>query len=387
MEPKITSIDSNCVCFNIGESEPIKISFNSGEIWKSLLINEVKFSDSLTLSIEDLENLLIGMGEVAGEYGFSFFGAITDQFVFCESDQQNSSLRGDAFSLSEIESKISITDFSIWFNILHFNGVATVSILSYGVDEDLIEMIFSEECLDREDWHVCAYTKAAIPSAPFYESSEGIVLKGINQSSLTIKNDLIKRVVYLDSVDFGGNHVLLDLSQVAIGTQKAINATGVAGFGGEGSILEIKTLFLGGEYSGYWYRYFGLHGSGVSNLAYEASIGLGYGWYVAVNDSIQTYNPAGFSGPYYGGGVHGSYKAILGGLNLNLDFVETYDESWRALSVGLSGGLGPQAGLFAGGSVGTKVHVGTLYLLENEVPTNQRPKWQIYGNWIMAILF
>jgi hypothetical protein len=214
---------------------------------------------------------------------------------------------------------------------------------------------------------------------------DDIEISGANKSSITIKTDLVD-VKYNSGVDFGGNHIINDVSNVAIGFQDNLSGTAAAVFGTNGSLSKTSTMFLGGDYAGYWYDYAGAEGQIVGTLSGEASVGVGRSLFVAFNSDERTYNPVEFAGKYNVGGGSTSLKGVVGGLNLNGNFFESADKTWKGISIGLSITGGPQIGLVTGGSSSLGGGSGALRLLNDPVPTKERTTWNIASNWIMHAL-
>jgi len=214
---------------------------------------------------------------------------------------------------------------------------------------------------------------------------DDIEITGSNNSSVTIKTDLVD-VKYKTEVDFKGNHTINDLSNVAIGFHEDLTGTAAAIFGTNGSISKTSTMFLGGDYAGYWYDYLGAEGQITGSLSGEASLGISKNFFVAFNYDAETYNPEGFGGKYGIGGGSASLKGIVAGLNLNGQFFESADKTWQGFNVGLSVSAGPQVGVVAGGSGSLGSGVGTLKLLNKPVPTKERTNLNIATNWIIHAL-
>ena len=60
--------------------------------------------------------------------------------------------------------------------------------------------------------------------------NDDIVIKGANNSSITLKTDAVDFTINTNT-DFGGNHEIEDLKNVAIGYEVGVNGTGAAGVG------------------------------------------------------------------------------------------------------------------------------------------------------------
>ncbi|MFT2011584.1 RHS repeat-associated core domain-containing protein [Pontibacter sp. 13R65] len=200
---------------------------------------------------------------------------------------------------------------------------------------------------------------------------DDIVINGENNSSVTVKTDLVD-ISLQSNIDFNGNHVVTDLSNVAIGYQSTLSTTATAAVGTNYDAYMISTMFLGGDYAGYWYDYAGVEGQLQATTSVEASIGAGRSWFVAFNNNPETNNPDGFAGNYFGGGASASFQPIIGGATIGGQYSVSQDGTWRQFSVGLSVSVGPQIGFLGGGSVTAEAHMGSLKLLTKPVPTNQR---------------
>ncbi|MBO9583458.1 MAG: hypothetical protein J7574_04795 [Flavobacterium sp.] len=211
---------------------------------------------------------------------------------------------------------------------------------------------------------------------------DDIIIKGKNNSSLTIKTSAIDITLNSDR-DFKGNHTISDVTNLAIGYQITGSVTAVAGTGTSGSISKINTLFLGNEYSGYWYDYMGVEGQLNAETGFSVSANAGASWFLAVHDPKvkNTNNPEAFAGQYTGGGVYGSYEPLLGKVAVNGQVSVAKDKSWTVYSLGASVGIGPSGGIFAGGNIGGEAHMGTTMLLTKPVPTKQRSWADIISNW------
>src|SRR5699024_1443218 len=183
------------------------------------------------------------------------------------------------------------------------------------------------------------------PTGMFVEDApDDIVIKGKNNSSLTITTSI--DLEFETNIDFGGNHTLFDISNIAIGYEMGANATGAAVVGTNYSGSVISTLFLGGDYSGYWYDYVGGEVQGVLNSSAEGTIGAHKNWFVAFNKKESKNTPEGFAGNYFGGGGGVGGKLGVVGVNFNTSMSVSEDQSWQVLSLGASATIGPQIGLF-----------------------------------------
>ncbi len=214
---------------------------------------------------------------------------------------------------------------------------------------------------------------------------DDIVIKGINNSSLTIKTEI--DLTLNSNIDFKGNHEITDLTNLAIGYQTSGTVTSVAGVGVSGSAAKISTLFLGNKHAGYWYDYAGVEGQLIGATGFEVSAGVGKSWFLAVHDPKvkNTNNPEAFAGDYTGGGIGGSYEPLLGKVAVNGQISQSTDKSWTVYALGASVAVGPSGGIFAGGSVSTEGHKGTTRLITKPVPTKERSWASIIFNWAQRI--
>src|SRR5690606_17837605 len=117
------------------------------------------------------------------------------------------------------------------------------------------------------------------PTGMAAEEVDDIIFKGKDNSSLTLKTSI--NLEFESSIDFKGNHTLLDLSNIAIGYEKGVNATGAAAVGTSCNNSFISVLFFGGDYSGYWYDYVGGEVQGVLNSSAEGTVGTHKNWFIA----------------------------------------------------------------------------------------------------------
>lgn len=384
--PVENQTDTSCICWTEGGLDVIEFPMDSGKVIVSTTVNEIKFSDSLSVSIENLKEILLGIGEATNSKDLSFFGAITDQNIFCNSQEPPIAFRsGSSINYSEIEKELLSSNIGLWFNILHYNGNATITILAKGIDQRLIELAFSEDCLNTSHWHFCAFNNINFGYVPFYNRPDGIVINGANNSKITIKNGLIRHEFHQGRVDFGGEFEL-DLSQVAIGYEFKAGLSAAAGYGNKTEFCAVRALFLDGDYYGYWYSYIGYEYKYILTTAFQAIGTYGKSYFIAINDDEetfeQTYRPLGFAGEYIAFGSSASFRKIIAGINLDFQYIyATPIPHWTAWSLGVSGQAGPQQGFFLGFSVEGSGGFGDLDLITSEIPTSQRPIRDIAGNW------
>jgi hypothetical protein len=124
-------------------------------------------------------------------------------------------------------------------------------------------------------------------------------------------------------------------------------------------------MFLGGDYAGYWYDYVGGEAQAVTEFASEASVGVARSYFVALNGpkaSKDTDSPLGFAGGYRGFGSQGSWKPILGDINVGYQYSISDDNAWKTYSLGASIAIGPSLGVFDTFSLGGEAHKGLTKL-------------------------
>ena len=214
-----------------------------------------------------------------------------------------------------------------------------------------------------------------------------IIIKGKNNSSLTIKTDAIDLTLNSDR-DFKGNHTVTDLTNLAIGTQVSGTATAVAGAGTSGSVSKVSVMFLGNKYAGYWYTYAGVEGQVIGATGFEVSVGGGKSWFLAVHDPKvkNTNTPEAFAGGYTGGGIGGSFEPLLGKVAISGQVSKSTDKSWTVYGLGASAALGPSGGIFAGGSISGESHMGTTKLITPQIKTKDRSWADILFNWTQKMI-
>ena len=216
------------------------------------------------------------------------------------------------------------------------------------------------------------------------EVADDIIIHGKNNSSITIKTDLVDWNINAN-VDFGGNYEL-ESDRVAIGYEYGIDASGRAGAGTSYTAYKQSVMFLGGPYSGYWYDYLGGEAQIDVSASAEGTIGVHKNFFIASTSDPKIYNPENFAGAYYGASLSGSWKAI-GGLSLDAQCAISKDKSWKAISFGVSGSIGPQIGFFAGFSGSIGGHFGKSHLVGDIKPTKQRSSYDIGMNWLSHLFF
>ncbi|MBT0813073.1 hypothetical protein KIH41_17425 [Litoribacter ruber] len=211
---------------------------------------------------------------------------------------------------------------------------------------------------------------------------EDITIKGSNNSSLTIKTDLID-LKFNSKIDFDGNHTIADISNIVIGYEYSVTGTGTSLVGGSMSITKSSAMLFGGDYAGYWYDFIGSEAQTIATTSAEATAGIGVSWFIGVNDDPRTLNPMGLAGNYIGGGGAVSVKALIGGASICGQYSQSQDRTWQFYSLGISGAIGPQIGFIKGGSGSAEAHVGATRLINNPIPTKDRTISDKISNWII----
>ena len=216
---------------------------------------------------------------------------------------------------------------------------------------------------------------------------DDIVIKGKNNSSLTIKTSTVNITVNTDR-DFCGNHVVdASSGMFAFGYEIGGDATGSAGLQSSGSAYMQSVMFLGGDYSNYWYDFYGGEAQmNVSNSA-EGTVGIHKNWFIGFySGSKRNFKPSSFAGRYYGVDVGLSGNVILSGVSLDGSWAISEDGKWNTISLGYSLSVGPQfvfgsgvVGLYGGGNIG-----GTR-LVTPEKKTAQRSFWDRFVNFLSHI--
>ena len=199
------------------------------------------------------------------------------------------------------------------------------------------------------------------------EFFDDIVFHGINNSSITVKTSVFDLDINAN-VDFGGNYTL-DLENVAIGFQTEFVATGQAGIGTSYSGFSSKIMFLGGDYSGYWYDYIGGEMQLLCGASVEASFGIQTSIVLGFYSGDKKGNtPESFAGAYTGVSCSAGIKATFCGANLNASNVKSVDNKWTIYTFGVSFTQGYQGGL--GLTVGSGF--GHAKLITKSKPTKDR---------------
>ena len=200
-------------------------------------------------------------------------------------------------------------------------------------------------------YNYCAWNpmKLVDPDGSETIDNDDIVIKGSNNSSLTIKTSVVDITLHTKQ-DLRGNHVIdASSKQVVIGYEVGGDATGSAVFQSSGSVYKQSVMFLSGDYSGYWYDYVGGEAQmNVSNSA-EGTIGAHANWFVGIYNGIKKdFKPGSFAGEYYGisAGVSGNLIGIGGGVDGS--WAKSSNENWHTFSLGSSFSIGPQVDLGSG---------------------------------------
>ena len=217
--------------------------------------------------------------------------------------------------------------------------------------------------------------------------NDDIVIKGANNSSITLKTDAVDFTINTNT-DFGGNHEIEDLKNVAIGYEVGVNGTGAAGVGFSFSGYIQNVMFLGGEYAGYWYTYLGGETQMLASLAAEGTVGAQKNWFIAwCNPQNGKNNPSSFAGMYNGVNLGTDFNGLIGNAGINVSYSRSHKSEnqnktvWNMLSIGVSASIGPSFSLPMNFSVGS--HIGGTKLLTAEIPTKERSWLDILSNHII----
>ena len=166
------------------------------------------------------------------------------------------------------------------------------------------------------------------------ELTDDIVIHGKNNSSITIKTELVDWNFDVD-LDFRGNYEV-NPDNVAIGYEYGVDASGRAGVGTSYNAYKQSVMFLGGSYAGYWYDYIGGEAQVDASLSAAGNIGVHKNMFIAINNNPATYNPKDFAGEYSGASLSLSWRA-LAGISVDGQFATSKDGTWNVISLGLSG--------------------------------------------------
>ncbi len=175
--------DTSCICWNEIETDVVEFVLDSGKVIMSTTIEQIAFNTEFSFTSLELFEIIKSIGQLVNERRRTFFGAITDQYLYCDGSTLPVSLRGTALTIEDIESQFASADLSVWFNILHHNGIATVSVSAKGISKKELNSIFSEECLNKNNFAECAFIK----SVYFYHNSPSEIPEGIGKILSSIR--------------------------------------------------------------------------------------------------------------------------------------------------------------------------------------------------------
>ncbi len=215
------------------------------------------------------------------------------------------------------------------------------------------------------------------PSGRNIEATDDIVITGKNNSSVTVKTDIVD-IKINTNIDFGGNHEV-DASRVAVGYERGVGATAEAGTGFGGSASVTSMMFLGGDFAGYWYDYAGGEAQAGMTLGLDVSAGIQANLVLGIYMGNDRVTPESFGGNYIEMCLSGGAKAF-GGIEGNISVSRS--KKWKTLSIGGKVTVGASAGIKAS----TSGNVGGLKLLTPEVPTKNRSMFDKAFNWISHLL-
>ncbi len=230
----------------------------------------------------------------------------------------------------------------------------------------------------------CANNPVKLVDPNGEELTDDIVIHGKNNSSITIKTELVDWNFDVD-LDFRGNYEV-NPDNVAIGYEYGVDASGRAGVGTSYNAYKQSVMFLGGSYAGYWYDYIGGEAQVDASLSAAGNIGVHKNMFIAINNNPAAYNPKDFAGEYSGASLSLSWRA-LAGISVDGQFATSKDGTWNVISLGLSGSIGAQAGLFAGFDATAGAHLGGLKLITNMKPTKSRSLFDIGKNWVSHLFY
>ena len=216
------------------------------------------------------------------------------------------------------------------------------------------------------------------------EIDDDIIIQGKNNSSITIKTDLLNLELSVNK-DFGGNYTLKP-DNVAIGYEYGVDAAGKAVVGTSYTAYKQSVMFLSGSYAGYWYDYFGGEAQMDVSTSVEGAVGIHKNFFIAINNNSTTYNPQDFAGEYYGATLSASWKA-LGGISIDCQKAVSKDNTWTMISLGASVSIGAQVNLFAGFGASAGAHIGGTKLLGKPKKTSQRSCFDILSNWYLHLFY
>jgi len=385
--------DTNCVCFDDYHIVPHSHVSDSIEVISYVSVDSLKLDGDYQIAIADIVEIFQIMGEMFRDvYKTSFFSAITDQYLFCNSGSTDPALRStaDDYTLPNINQKMHEKDVSFWLHLNHDDGNARVSISGNGNSRWNWGMFYKlYNCRGHEDGFLaCAFNELVFDGQTIFEKSDDLIVKGADDSSVKVVNDVLRFTIYTN-LDFNGNHVVADLSDQAIGVQVQGGGSGSVGVAVDIGGLLCHILFLSGDYAGFWYPYAGFYGEAggeyTSGYSLDGAKSVVYGY--TKNENFNT--PRDFGGSYVGtiGKLSGMFKI---GFGVHAGYSYSYvsensndpNPEWHVYHAGFNASFGPKAG-FTGGFKG---EIGHLNLLVPEKPTSERSWYFIAANWLVTIL-
>jgi len=397
-------VNTACPCFDDPEIISNSIEGSNYEVISKVTFDSIKFAENKVIAVSDLFETLKEMGKQFEElYEGKFFAAITDQYAFCNKEGNINALRMQSFDYDPYINDRMMFDgeknMAIWVNVTYNGDQATVSIKGGGnIPFNFTSAIakFYGCWMTTDDW--TAYTTCAINHILFsgqviVERADDLVIKGKNNTSATVINDVLKISVQT-GLDFGGEHVIADLSNQIFGIQNSASKGGSAYISVRHGTHLNAILFLSGDYAGYWYYYSSIFGragyyyGSFVNYTFDFERSFLYGW----TDDEKFNTPKFFRGSYIGilaSGDIGVYKGIVGvgisgGVNLSYvkDLEEEENPNWTVLQGGYGVSLGPGN---AGMAFALNGEIGEVLLISEQVKTNQRSSTSIIANWILTL--
>ena len=209
-------------------------------------------------------------------------------------------------------------------------------------------------------YNYCVWNPVKLVDPDGEDCIDDIVIRGVDNSSLTIKTSAIDLTIHTDK-NFGGNHVIdASSSMLAIGYEVGVDATGSAVFQSSGTAYMQSVMFLGGDYSGYWYDYIGGETQMNVSNSVEGTVGVHKNWFLGIyTGDKKDCTPSSFAGRYFGGDYGFSGNFLASGLSLDGSWAKSELGNWKTLSFGISFSLGPQFDLgseiiggYGGGNLG-----------------------------------
>jgi hypothetical protein len=130
----VPPIDSLCICFGDYETISQKNEGNNYEVELVTNLNEFTL-DTNSINIDSLYASLVELGKLYGDEGKSFYGAITDQSIFCASIPVVAMRSSTEISTHrEINQKFNSAQKGIWIAITYTNNIAKYAIKTKGID-------------------------------------------------------------------------------------------------------------------------------------------------------------------------------------------------------------------------------------------------------------